>query len=72
MPHQGLALKLERVRARVTQTRLAEHVERAEGEGSISRQWVTKYERLEKVPPAIVRRYRIALLKCADITEDVA
>jgi transcriptional regulator with XRE-family HTH domain len=65
MAHQGMALKLERVRSRVTQTKLAHEL-------GLSRQWVTKAESQAVVTPEDIRRYRIALLKCADIREDVA
>lgn len=60
-----MTLRLERTRARVTQTRLAHEM-------GMSRQSVTKYERLKAVPPETVRSFRIALLKCADIREEVA
>lgn len=65
MATDGMTLRIERIRAKVTQTRLAHEM-------GCSRQAITKYEALALVRPAIVRDYRIALLKCADIAEEVA
>jgi DNA-binding XRE family transcriptional regulator len=65
MAVDGMTLRLERVRARVTQTRLAQEM-------ALSRQAITKYEHQDRVRPELVRDYRIALLKCSDIQERVA
>lgn len=65
MTTDGMTLRVERIRAKVTQTRLAHEM-------GVSRQAITKYEALDSVRPGVVRNYRIALLKCADISEEVA
>lgn len=68
MPIDGMTLKLERVRARVKVGAIAKEL-------GWSRQLVTKLEANQRVQPLTaqeVRDYRIALLKCADIDDEVA
>lgn len=57
--HQGLDLKVERIRSRVTVTRLA-------AEMGVSRQRVSQLETLNEVTPVMAQRYREALLQVAD------